>query len=215
MNILLVDDHPFTIEGYRSVMENRVNTGVPRISAAGSCREAYDAIMAHQANPFSLAAIDHNLPPYEEKRMVTGADVALLLRKTMPGCRIVMITAHTEILVLYDIFKRVSPEGFVTKGELTPENLGDAATAITGGDTYISMAVTHSISEVWKKELMVDDTNRQILFFMAKGYKAMELANLVFLSDSSIQKRIASMKKAFGVIDNSSLVKEAIQQGFL
>jgi len=171
--------------------------------------------MAHQANPFSLAAIDHNLPPYEEKRLVTGADVALLLRKTMPGCRIVMITAHTEILVLYDIYKKIEPEGFITKNELTPQKLGDIAVQVLAGDTYKSPIVNKSIREVWTKELMIDDINRQILFFMAKGYKAKELDGLVFLSDSSIQKRIASMKKAFCVTDNSSLVKEAIIQGFL
>ncbi|MFP9098813.1 response regulator [Flavobacterium sp. RHBU_24] len=214
MNILLVDDHPFTTDGYKTVMLKSFAENVTNIAIAASCKAAYDAVAAAR-DSFTLAVIDQNLPAYDEKKLRNGTDIALLLRKTMPSCKIIMITAHTEILVLYDIFKRVNPEGFVTKSELTPENLGNAAKAITGGDTYISTTVSNSITEVWKKELMVDDTNRQILFFMAKGYKAMELANLVFLSDSSIQKRIASMKKAFGVIDNSSLVKEAIQQGFL
>lgn len=214
MNILLVDDHPFTTDGYRTVMQKRFTESDTRITIAASCKAAYDAVTATR-DGFSLAIIDQSLPPYEEKKLRNGTDIAMLLRKSMPGCKVIMVTAHTEILVLYDIFKRVNPEGFITKSELTPQNLGDTAVAVTGGETYISPAVSNSISEVWKKELMVDDTNRQILFFMAKGYKAMELANLVFLSDSSIQKRIASMKKAFGVMDNSSLVKEAIQQGFL
>lgn len=216
MNILLVDDHPFTVEGYKSVMEGRLLANSPRISTAAGCREAYDAIMAAAGTrDFNLAVIDHNLPPYEEKKIASGADVALLLRKTMPSCKIVMITAHTEILVLYDIYKKIEPEGFITKNELTPQKLGDIALQLSAGDTYKSLIVNKSIREVWTKELMIDDINRQILFFMAKGYKAKELDGLVFLSDSSIQKRIASMKKAFGVTDNSSLVKEAIQQGFL
>lgn len=214
MNILLVDDHPFTIEGYKSVMESRFSGKLPKISTAGNCREAYEAI-ANSANGFDLAVIDHNLPPYEDKKLFSGADIAQLLRKTMPGCRITMVTAHTEILVLYDIYKKIEPEGFITKNELTPQKLGDIAAQLLSGDTYKSPVVNKSIREVWTKELMIDDINRQILFFMAKGYKAKELDGLVFLSDSSIQKRIASMKKAFGVTDNSSLVKEAIQQGFL
>jgi DNA-binding NarL/FixJ family response regulator len=214
MNILLVDDHPFTTEGYKAVMQKRFPQNGIHITIAASCKAAYEAVTTLR-EPFSLALIDQNLPPYDERKLRNGTDIALLLRKNTPACKVIMITAHTEILVLYDIFKRVNPEGFITKSELTPDNLGDAALSVTDGETYISPAVSNSISEVWKKELMVDDTNRQILFFMAKGYKAMELANLVFLSDSSIQKRIASMKKAFGVIDNSSLVKEAIQQGFL
>lgn len=214
MNILLVDDHPFTTEGYKAVMQKRFTENGTHITIADSCKAAYNAIAAAR-EPFNLAVIDQNLPPFEEKKLKNGTDIALLLRKNMPGCKLIMVTAHTEILVLYDIFKRVGPEGFITKSELTPDNLGDTALMLNEGETYISPAVTNSITEVWKKELMVDDTNRQILFFMAKGYKAMELANLVFLSDSSIQKRIASMKKAFGVMDNSSLVKEAIQQGFL
>ncbi|WP_116790411.1 response regulator [Flavobacterium psychrotrophum] len=216
MNILLVDDHPFTVEGYKSVMEVHLEAKSPRISTAAGCREAYDAIMAAgTTRAFDLAIIDHNLPAFEEKKLASGADVALLIRKVMPSCKIVMITAHTEILVLYDIYKKIEPEGFITKNELTPQKLGDIALQLINGDTYKSPIVNKSIREVWTKELMIDDINRQILFFMAKGYKAKELDELVFLSDSSIQKRIASMKKAFGVTDNSSLVKEAIQQGFL
>ena len=62
---------------------------------------------------------------------------------------------------------------------------------------------------------MVDDINRQILFFLSKGYKMKEVEEMVFLSGSAVQKRIASMKKAFEVSNDGSLVKEAIQQGFL
>lgn len=215
MEILLVDDHPFTIEGYNTVMNN---TFVPQpvITVAGSCETAWDAIQkALPVRSFGLAVIDHSLPPCPRYKLHNGADIALLLRKTMPGCRIIMITAHNEILVLYDIFKKAEPEGFITKTELTPQKLSEVATRIAAGDTYKSPAINKSINQVWMKELMVDDTNRQILFFMAKGYKAIELADLVFLSDSSVQKRIASMKKAFNVSDNNSLVKEAIHQGFL
>ncbi|MFP9112717.1 response regulator [Flavobacterium sp. RHBU_3] len=215
MEILLVDDHPFTIEGYQNVMNN---TFVPQpfITVAGSCDTAWEAIQRIQVGKsFNLAVIDQSLPPSPQHKLNNGTDIALLLRKVMPDCKIIMVTAHNEILVLYDIFKKAEPEGFITKSELTPQKLSEIATRINDGDTYKSPAINKSISQVWMKELMVDDTNRQILFFMAKGYKAMELADLVFLSDSSVQKRIASMKKAFNVTDNNSLVKEAINQGFL
>jgi DNA-binding NarL/FixJ family response regulator len=62
---------------------------------------------------------------------------------------------------------------------------------------------------------MVEDYNRQILLYMSKGFKIKELADIICLTTSAIQKRIVRMKKAFDVDDDNGLVKEAIRQGFI
>lgn len=214
VKLLLVDDHPLTIGAYRQVIQENCKEGDYTCTVAQSAEEAYHAI-TNSVTPFTAAIIDHGLPPYEEKEINSGLDVALLLRERMPGCRIMMITAHTEILIVYDIYKLAKPEGFILKSELTPQLLSQVLLSVLDGETYKSPLVANSIKEVWKKELMVDDVNRQILFYLSKGYKMKEVEDMVFLSSSAVQKRIASMKKVFEVSSDGSLVKEAILQGFL
>ena len=80
---------------------------------------------------------------------------------------------------------------------------------------YQSPIVKSVISDIWKKELMVEDFNRQILFYMSKGFKIKDIENHIGLSTSAIQKRAILMKRVFDVNDSSSLVREAIKNGFI
>jgi len=214
VKILLVDDHPLTVGAYRQVLQDNLPENSYTTAIANNAEQAYHAI-AGSSTDFNIAIIDHGLPAYEPQNLKSGLDIAMMLRQRMPECRIIMITAHTEMLILYDIYKLAKPEGFVIKSELTPQMLSQVIATVTEGDNYRSPMVQNCIKEIWKKELMVDDINRQILFFLSKGYKMKEVEDMVFLSGSAVQKRIASMKKAFEVSSDGSLVKEAVKQGFL
>jgi len=214
MKFLIVDDHPMTAEGYKNAISNSYNAGT--FTVAENCKKAYFEILKTKGgNHFDIALIDKGLPEYPEEKMFSGVDVAHLLRTINPECKIVMITAHTEYLVIYDIYKKIKPEGMISKGELTPQNLVTLVEEVMSEENYLSPFVKECIKEIWKKDLMVDDFNRQILFYMSKGYKLKELEDVIFLATSTIQRRVVNMKKAFDVSDDSSLIKTAIQQGFM
>lgn len=214
MNIFIVDDHPMTVDGYKNVIYNFSNTC--SFTVAYDCKTAYAEIMNLKGGKyFDMAIIDKGIPEYAEQKIHSGVDIALLLREINPQCKIVMITAHTEFLVIYDIYKKIRPEGFISKGELTPTNLYDIISEVQNSENYLSPFVKDCIKEIWKKDLMVDDYNRQILFYMSKGYKLKELEDVVFLATSTIQRRVLNMKQAFDVPDDSSLIKTVISQGFI
>ena len=82
-----------------------------------------------------------------------------------------MITAHTEILIVYGMLKKIFPEGLVIKKEVTAINLITIVKTVLDDNKYTSPLVKTVISDIWKKELMVEDFNRQILFYMSKGFK--------------------------------------------
>ena len=60
-----------------------------------------------------------------------------------------------------------------------------------------------------------NDTNREILLYLSKGYRIQDMEKVVFLSLSAIKRRIAQMKELFEVSEDSSLVKAARIQGFI
>lgn len=216
MNVFIVDDHPLTVIGYITCLKN-VNCVTPiNFIKAYNCQEGYTAINAAATEQhFDLAIVDEGLPDYKEENLCSGSDLALLIRKRMPACKILIITAHTEILIIYEIFKKIKPEGLLIKSDITAENLPLITVDILAGKTFQSVTVKKNIQEIWKKELMIDDANRQILLHLAIGYKVKELPQLIALSISPIQRRIAQMKEAFGVAEASSLVKEAKLQGYI
>lgn len=217
MRILLVDDHPMTLEGYKSALVNGFFEHTSQFITANNCREAYREIglMAAEQQEFQLAIVDYGLPAFSEKGIENGGDLTLAIRKVMPDCRIIMITAHTEIIIIYDIAKKIRPNGLIIKNDVTPENLQTVVKTVLKGNEYQSPMVRSSINEIWKKQLMIDDNNRQILLYLSKGFKIRELDQIIHLTKSTIQKRIVLMKKAFEVADNNGLIKAAIQHGFL
>lgn len=214
MNILLVDDHPMIVEGYKNVLLNSdLANQNPVFTTAFSCDDAYKAIV--DQIPYNLAIIDKSLPGSTQHSLTSGSDIAMLIQKNMPNCKIIMITAHFEVVVIYEIVKKVKPDGLVIKCEVDPENLPQIVNEVLQGNLFQSPMVKSCIQEIWKKDLMIDDYNRQILMYLSKGFKIRELDNFINLTTSTIQKRIIQMKKAFDVSDDTGLVKEAIIQGFI
>jgi DNA-binding NarL/FixJ family response regulator len=218
MNIFLVDDHPMTVEGYCNALASApFGLCNPVFTKAYNCEEAYLAFSRKLSlkEAFDVAIIDKGLPGYDAKAVLSGSDIAILVREKMPNCKIIMITAHTEVIIVYDIVKKVRPEGLIIKNDITPEKLQHAVIGILAGEQYYSAIVKKCINEIWKKELMIEDYNRQILLYLSKGFKIKELESIIHLTTSTIQKRIIRMKKAFDVTDDTNLVKEAVKQGFI
>lgn len=213
MNVLLADDHPMTIEGYHDALQQEPFGAHKAVfTKAYNFEEACQAIERHQ---FDLAIIDNSMPPFLEGAITSGIELAQFIRAKLPLCKVIIITAHTEVVIVYDIAKKARPDALIIKNDVTPEKLQLAVIEVINGGSYQSPLVKNCISEIWKKELMVEDYNRQILFYLSKGFKIKDLEQTVYLTASAIQKRISRMKKAFEVSDDTSLVKEAIKQGFI
>lgn len=214
MNVLIVDDHPMTVSGYiESLSGKNIFATAPCFFKAYNCEEAFCKL--NTTSSFELAIIDYGLPPYASEKLFTGSDLAKRIKINQPDCKIIIITAHTEILIVYEIVKNTMPDGLIIKNDNTPENLPFSVRAVLAGTIFQSSSVKKIIHEILKKDLMIDDVNREIVMYLSKGYKIKELESIVRLSISSIQRRIAQMKDAFNVSEDSSLVKEAILQGFI
>jgi DNA-binding NarL/FixJ family response regulator len=218
VNVLIIDDHPMTVEGYINCLQaSPFGLYEPIFTKAYNCEDAYFILTTSDSVKLSydIAIIDKRLPSYEEKSIFSGSDLAILIREMMPNCKIIIITAHTEVVIVYDIAKKVRPDALIIKNDITAEKLQHVLMELMRGNQYQSPMVKKCINEIWKKELMIEDYNRQILMYLSKGFKIKELEIIIHLTTSAIQKRIIRMKKAFEVTDDTGLVKEAIKQGFI
>ncbi len=51
-----------------------------------------------------------------------------------------MITANTEVVIVYDVVKKVRPEGLIIKNDITPEKLQQAVIDIIAEEQYYGLA---------------------------------------------------------------------------
>ena len=105
----------------------------------------------------------------------------------MQNCKIIIITAHTEVVIVYDITKKVKPNALIIKNNITPHKLQQAVMEIIKGNHYQSTIVEKCIHQIWKKELMIEDYNREILLFLSKGFKIIELETIIHLTTSAFK----------------------------
>lgn len=194
VNILIVDDHPMTVNGYINVLSDEKFEGYElNFTKALNCKEAYDLI-TDTNNTFNLAYLDLSLPPYPEKKITSGIDIGMLLRQHIPDCTIVFLTMHSEAPLIERLIKDINPQGIMCKSDIDIDEFLNAFKIIFSGDTYLSSKIVKSLKDRVFDNYKLDNYDKQILMRLSEGIQTKNIPNYVPLSLSAIEKRKAHMK---------------------
>lgn len=217
LNILIVDDHPTMIEGYKSIFSTQYNMDDEiRITSAYNCESALKVITTSKAN-FDLAIIDMILPPFNDENLFSGEDIAILIQKVQPSCKIMMSTSHTEVYVLYNLIKKINPQGVIVKSDFTSDEFLLSLQEVLNGNTYFSNTAKQSIKEINLEVNYLDSYNRRIISLLAKGIKTKNLPLHLNISLSAIDKRKAHIRDVFGIQKGTDedIIREAKKRGLV
>lgn len=124
VKLLLVDDHPIILDGYRNILNSFNQDELDLIiETASDCDEAYLKITKSKATlPYNIIFLDISLPPSEHYPIYSGEDLGLKVREFLPNCKLVILTMYTDNLRLFNIMKNLKPEGLLIKSDVTPKN---------------------------------------------------------------------------------------------
>lgn len=217
-NILIVDDHPFIIQGYKNAI-TRYN---PKefeffIEQANDCKSAYNIITNPEMAAFDIAFLDISMPSYEEKGLYSGEDLAKLLMEFMPNCKIILLTMYTELLKIKNIIDTINPSGLVIKNDLTFDELLFGFDKVLKNEIYYSQSIQKMIDLAQSETIEIDLFDKQILFHISKGTKTKDIPQYIPISLEAIEKRKLNLKKLLNIKDESDieLVREAKNKGLL
>ena len=217
-NILIVDDHPFIIQGYKNAI-TRYNPKEYEffIDQANDCKSAYDIITNPNTLVFDIAFLDISMPTYEEKGIFSGEDLAKLLNEYMPNCKIILLTMYTELLKIQNIIDTINPNGLVIKNDLTFDELLFGFNKVINNETYYSQSIQKMIDQSEQETIEIDLFDKQILFHISKGTKTKDISQYVPISIEAIEKRKLNLKKLLNLQEGSDidLVREAKNRGLL
>jgi len=218
ISIFIVDDHPSMIEGYKSILSyNNLGCEIS-VTPAYDCESAIKRMEeSEDIYEFDMIFLDLSLPPYEEKEIFSGEDLAIYAKKKYPFSKIVILTSHAEAFILYKIQNNISPHGLLVKSDFTGDELLKAFEVILNNGVYTSKTVNESIQELLSKDMFLDDYNRQIISLLSSGIQSKNLANHINLSMSAIDKRKAQIKDFFCIQKGTDedIIREAKKHGFV
>ncbi|PRZ19593.1 response regulator [Flavobacterium granuli] len=197
INLLLVDDHPITIDGYKNIISNHEHgSALINFTTAYSCHEAYEKILnAHNlCKPFEVAFLDISLPPYEAKQLHSGIDLGILIRNHFPTCKIILLTMHHEPVLVNKAIQKIKPEGFILKNDVNASSFIKAYQSVIIGNSFYSPTISKAQNNALVKKLNFDAIDCQILELISKNIKTKDMTQHIDLSLSAIEKRKAAIK---------------------
>lgn len=219
LKILIVDDHPMTVDGYVNVLSEENFEGYNLIfNKALSCEEAYNTIVNPDSCP-DIAYLDLSLPPYPEQKLFSGLDLGVLLRKTKPDCTIIFLTMHSEATLIERLIEATNPQGILCKSDIDIDEFVKAFEIIFSGKNHYSAKIVRSLKDKKVNNFNLDSYDKQILMRLSEGIAAENIPNYVPLSFDSIQKRIEHIKTLVldgqPKRDNDTLVAAVKKMGIL
>lgn len=214
--ILMIDDHPSQIEGYKVILScNKAGVQI-ETTACYTCESAYK-IINHPDAAFDIVFLDRNMPACTDYGICGGEDLGMLIKQRWPYCTLVVITSNSEAFVLYNIIKKLTPAGVLVKSDFKAQELIDAFEYYLKGRTYHSVTVKETIKKLLAKEAYLDTYNRQIIICLSQGIKTKNLPAYLNMSLSAIEKRKAQIKDylCIGKGSDEDIVTAARRQGFV
>jgi DNA-binding NarL/FixJ family response regulator len=224
IRILLADDHTLFRAGIRVLLENLNDVQV--IAEAGDGREALSLVEAHQPH---VVLMDIGMAG------LNGLEATARIAKEFPYVRVIILSMHlNEEYVLQAL--RAGASGYLLK-DAAPTELEMALTAVTGGEVYLSPAVSKkvvddylrrvsgepSVAEPLSPGQTVEDRpfdiltprQREVLQLIAEGKTTKEIAQILQISVKTVEMHRTQLMDRLDIHEIAGLVRYAIRAGLV
>lgn len=219
IKILMVDDHPMILDGYKNILTNSLGDKKNLIiDLAYNCEDAFDKVESSlNSTPYNLIYLDVSLPPAGKLKIFSGEDLGVRIREISPQTKIIIMTMYNENIRVHSLMKNIDPEGLLIKTDVNPLEFLTSFEKVMSGNLFYSQTVNEMMRKQFINDLVLDNVDRSILFHISKGVKTKDLVKIVNLSLPAIEKRKRNIKEAMGVEQGGDmvLVDQAKELGFL
>lgn len=217
LKLLMIDDHPGMIEGYKAMLSIDKEYEI-QFTEAYNCEEAFSIITdSKNATAFDLVFLDYSIPGFPEKKIENGEDLGVLIRKHIPEAKIIMLTAHFDAIRLFNVVKKIHPNGLLVKSDYKPPHLLDAFKKVLHGETYYTPIVLEKIKQPLFSQGLLDSMDRDIITLLADGFQIKTIAVKMNVSEDTIKKRKSKIKDLLGIEkgNDEDILKECRALGLL
>jgi DNA-binding NarL/FixJ family response regulator len=214
IRVLLCDDQALVRSGFRLILEGR--EGIEVVGEAEDGREAID--LARQVDP-DVILMDVRMP------YVDGVEATRRLVSGGSRARILILTTFDLDEYVYEAI-RAGASGFLLK-DVQPSQLVDAIRVVAAGEALLAPTVTRRLLDRFAHTLpgaeekpppelaTLTERELEILKLLASGLSNAELAERLFLSETTVKTHISSVLRKLGLRDRVQAVVLAYEAGLV
>ena len=207
---LIVDDHPVTREGLRTLLELSGEDAVIVVGEAGSGEEAVAQVLQLETD---VVFMDVRMPG------ISGIEATKQIRKANPGTKVILITIDESRGAISEAIQ-AGVSGYLLK-DASADALLDAAKQAVEGRAVIHPQLTKTfIEEVQHADEAPTTTplskrEKQILQLVANGSTTKEVARDLGISPHTVKTHLERIFEKLGANDRAQAVAIAIRTGLV
>jgi two-component system response regulator NreC len=212
MRVLIAEDHVIVREGLRALLEAQAD-----IEVVGEATDGEETVIKTKEVQPDIVLMDITMP------VMNGLEATRLIKQYSPDVKILVLTMHEGDEYFFE-FLYAGASGYFIKGGSSTE-LISALRAVWHGDVFLYPTMAKKLLGDYlqrvgtgsDKESYDGLTNREreILKLIAEGNTNQEIAQLLFLSITTVQTHRAHIMAKLGLRSPTELVKYAIRRGFI
>jgi DNA-binding NarL/FixJ family response regulator len=209
--ILLADDHALVRRGLRLVLDAE-----PDLEVVAEAGDGLEALAIALREDVHLAVLDVAMPG------MTGLQVARELRRRRPEIRTVMLSMHDSEQYLYEA-QRAGASGYVLKADADHALIGAVRGAMRGEPFATPAGTGERVREQLERgrrgeqsrEDPLSPRETQVLKLIAEGHSSREIAELLVISEHTVERHRERILDKLGMRDRVALTRYAIRRGLV
>ena len=207
MRVLIADDHGIVRSGIRLLLERQGDIEV--IAEAADGAEAREIAVRERPD---LAILDVKMPK------LTGLQVTREIKQQAPEVAVLILSMHDDERYLFEALK-AGASGYVLKTQADTD-LVAAIRAVARGEPFLTPRAQQGlIRDVLERgadgEEDLTPREEEIVKLVAEAHTTREIAEILHLSEKTVENHRANAMRKLGMRDRVELVRYAIRRGLI
>ena len=208
--LLLADDHALVRRGLRLILDSE-----PDLNVVAEAADGAEAIERALSEDVDLAVLDVSMP------RLTGLQAARELAQRAPDLRVLILSMHDNEQYCLEAL-RCGATGYVLKS-MADRDLVSACRASMRGESFVCPPAAQPFVEDYRQGGATDGSasepltprESEILKLVAEGHTTREIADLLVISEKTVDRHRANILEKLGMRDRVDLTRYAIRCGLV
>ncbi|MGC4231932.1 MAG: response regulator transcription factor [Niabella sp.] len=205
LSVIIIEDHSIIVEGLSSIINN-----TDELELTGTFSTAEEAMEFLETNAADIILLDISLPT------MSGIEMCRLVKQKNKKIKIIALTNHTERSVINDMLTN-GADGYLLKNT-SKNDLIESIFQVLDNKFILQselQKVLFSNTQTSNTLPRLTTREKEILLLVSNGATTAAIASQLYISSQTVETHRRNLMQKFEVNNSASLIKKAVEQGFL